>query len=421
MGGSQSTDIPSGGNEGFHVHGVQDNSPAETAGLEPFFDFILTIGNTRLNRNNDTFKDLLKANAEKPVKLEVYSMKAAKVREVEVVPSNMWGGQGLLGASVRFCSFEGAHEHIWHVLDIEPNSPAALAGLQPHTDYIVGADQVMQESEDFFSLIEAFEGKPVKLLIYNSETDTTRDVMVTPNGAWGGEGSLGCGIGYGYLHRIPTQPAVPEKKIETPAPPLASALPESPENGFKEAPLVAPSSPTDRSTESPGLEHGLADPTVDNPPLPPPIHRVMDPGFPPGSMDVPITHDVSKILNVSLSSSSSSSNAATESNAGTNGFLTNEELDLHSDQGSAVTPEVLTPVSSAPHAAAAAASSVQPEPDQDLSDATTTSFPTSAETSPDTDHTKSLPEDQKEHPSQEEDATSHDPQLTRDETEESLG
>lgn len=418
MGGSQSTDIPSGGNDGFHVHGIQDNSPAQKAGLEPYFDFILTIGNTRLNKNNDTFKDLLKANAEKPVKLEVYNMKAAKVREVEVVPSNMWGGQGLLGASVRFCSFDGAHEHIWHVLDIEPNSPAALAGLQPHTDYIVGADQVMQESEDFYSLIEAFEGKPLKLLVYNSETDTTRDVMVTPNGAWGGEGSLGCGIGYGYLHRIPIQPAVPEKKIEIPAPPVASAVPESPENGYKEAPLVAPSSPTDRSTESPGLEHGLADLTVDTSLCPPPIHRVMDPEFPPGPMDVPAAHDVSKILNTSLSSSSSSSNVATESNAGTNGFLTNEELDLNSEQGSAVTPEGLTSVSSAPNADA---SSVQTEPDQDLSDTTATSLPISAEMSPDTDHTESLPEDQKEHPSEEEDATSHNPKLTRDEAGESLG
>ena len=26
-----------------------------------------------------------------------------------------------------------------------------------------------------------------------------------PNGAWGGEGSIGAGIGYGYLHRIPTR------------------------------------------------------------------------------------------------------------------------------------------------------------------------------------------------------------------------
>lgn len=53
---------------------------------------------------------------EKPVKLEVFSMKTMRVREVEVVPSNMWGGQGLLGASVRFCSCRRASEHVWHVL-----------------------------------------------------------------------------------------------------------------------------------------------------------------------------------------------------------------------------------------------------------------------------------------------------------------
>lgn len=60
--------------------------------------------------------DLLKANVEKPVKLEVFNMKTMRVREVEVVPSNMWGGPGLLGASVRFCSFHRASEHVWHVL-----------------------------------------------------------------------------------------------------------------------------------------------------------------------------------------------------------------------------------------------------------------------------------------------------------------
>lgn len=36
--------------------------------------------------------------------------------EVSLVPSNTWGGQGLLGVSIRFCSFEGAAENVWHVL-----------------------------------------------------------------------------------------------------------------------------------------------------------------------------------------------------------------------------------------------------------------------------------------------------------------
>ncbi|KAG1934267.1 Golgi reassembly-stacking protein [Pimephales promelas] len=129
-----------------------------------------------------------------------------RIRELEVVPSNMWGGQGLLGASVRFCTFQGANHNVWHVLDVEGNSPAELAGLKPYSDYIVGADQVLQESEDFFSLIEASEGKALKLLVYNTRWDRCREVMITPNAAWGGEGSLGCGVGFGYLHRIPMRP-----------------------------------------------------------------------------------------------------------------------------------------------------------------------------------------------------------------------
>uniref|UniRef100_A0A3Q2E9T2 Golgi reassembly stacking protein 1a n=1 Tax=Cyprinodon variegatus TaxID=28743 RepID=A0A3Q2E9T2_CYPVA len=208
MGLTQSSDAPEGGTYGYHVHGVQPNSPAEKAGLQPFFDFILSLDNKRLSEENEQLKELLKANVERAVKMEVYSTKSTRVRELEVVPSNMWGGQGLLGASVRFCSYQGANENVWHVLDVEASSPAALAGLQPYGDYIVGADQVLQDSEDFFSLIEAHEGKPLKLLVYNTQTDSCREVMVTPNGAWGGEGSLGCGIGYGYLHRIPVNPEV---------------------------------------------------------------------------------------------------------------------------------------------------------------------------------------------------------------------
>lgn len=68
------------------------------------------------NEENELLKELLKANMERIVKMEVYSTKTMRVRELDVVPSNMWGGQGLLGASVRFCSYQGASENVWHVL-----------------------------------------------------------------------------------------------------------------------------------------------------------------------------------------------------------------------------------------------------------------------------------------------------------------
>ncbi|XP_035287390.1 Golgi reassembly-stacking protein 1-like [Anguilla anguilla] len=305
MGLTQSSDAPSEGTDGYHVHGVQENSPAEKAGLEPFFDFIISIGNYKLYRDNDTLKDQLQANREKPVKMEVYSTKAMSVRELEVVPSNMWGGQGLLGASVRFCSFQGANENVWHVLDVDPNSPAAIAGLQAHIDFIVGADQVLHDSEDFFSLIESYEGKALKLLVYNTETDQCRDVVVTPNGAWGGEGSLGCGIGYGYLHRIPVRPVTPkESTASTPSPlPEENPTPELPTNGYTEVSLIAASGQIEKAEMA--LEHDLIthpEPLLDCS-LPPPIQRVMDPGFSELS-EGPVTElsEVPDRLDLSISS-----------------------------------------------------------------------------------------------------------------------
>uniref|UniRef100_A0A673A5F7 Golgi reassembly stacking protein 2 n=1 Tax=Sphaeramia orbicularis TaxID=375764 RepID=A0A673A5F7_9TELE len=257
MGGSQSVEIPGGGSEGYHVLRVQENSPGHRAGLEPFFDFIVSINNTRLNKDNDTLKDLLKASVEKPVKMLVYSSKTLELRESTVTPSNLWGGQGLLGVSIRFCSFEGANENVWHVLEVEPNSPAALAGLRPHTDYIIGADTVMNESEDLFSLIESHEGKGLKLYVYNTDTDNCREVVITPNSSWGGEGSLGCGIGYGYLHRIPTRPFEEGKKFSFPG--NSPSEPVSPlKDGFTEVQLSAVTPPPTAPTVPSGLEDSLS-------------------------------------------------------------------------------------------------------------------------------------------------------------------
>ncbi|KAG7224930.1 hypothetical protein INR49_014846 [Caranx melampygus] len=271
MGLPQSSFLSDGGtNSGYHVHGVQAESPALKAGLEPFFDFILSIGNTRLNKESDLLKDLLKANVEKAVKLEVYNSKTQRVRELEVTPSNMWGGQGLLGASVRFCSFEGANENVWHVLDVEANSPAALAGLIAHDDFIVGADQVLQDSEDFFSLIEANEGKPLKLLVYNTQSDQCREVVVTPNGAWGGEGSLGCGIGYGYLHRIPTRPVLPNNQNKSVVQSTAAGSTEElPASDHTEVPSVAEcSSPSVGETDLNQSKGAVQDLSVTSPTSP---------------------------------------------------------------------------------------------------------------------------------------------------------
>ncbi|KFQ13075.1 Golgi reassembly-stacking protein 1, partial [Leptosomus discolor] len=327
---------------------VQENSPAQQGGLEPFFDFIIAIGHTRLNKENNMLKDLLKANAEKAVKLEVYNIKTMKIREVEVIPSNMWGGQGLLGASVRFCSFQGANEHVWHVLDVELASPAALAGLQPYTDYIVGSDQILQESEDFFSLIESHEGKPLKLMVYNTEADSIREVVVTPNGAWGGEGSLGCGIGYGYLHRIPTQSIIAKKKPESkpPSPLPEAGTPVPSTNGYTETPLLAPTSQGDNSEMVMNSDHptdqemsGYSPESSLSPP--PPLQRVMDPGF--LDMSGISFPELTNLTSVSNMTSSAPFNVpAADASVSTDKLTSNHDAAAYFENARALDPEDVT-------------------------------------------------------------------------------
>lgn len=194
---------------------MQDNSPGQLAGLEAFFDFVVAIGSTRLDQDNDTLKELLKKNVDKEINMTIYSSKTQNIRVVNITPSSSWGGQGLLGVSIRFCSFEGANENVWHILEVHPSSPAETAGLRSFSDYIIGADSILHESEDLFSLIEAHEAKQLKIYVYNADEDKCREVVIIPNSKWGGEGSLGCGIGFGYLHRIPMRISTPTKSEVT--------------------------------------------------------------------------------------------------------------------------------------------------------------------------------------------------------------
>lgn len=228
MGSASSTpEVPGGGYDGYHVLKVSENSPSHAAGLEPFFDYILSINDERLNKDDDRLKQICKQNIDKPVSLTVYSSKDQSVRQCSLTPSNTWGGNGVLGLSIRHCSFEGASENIWHILDVQPNSPAAIAGIRSQTDYIIAADSFQDDRDDLFALVERFNMKPLRLYVYNSALDKCREVTITPNNNWGGEGSLGCGIGYGYLHRIPkaaTLRGVADQKNPSPSPLPGSSL-----------------------------------------------------------------------------------------------------------------------------------------------------------------------------------------------------
>lgn len=95
-------------------------------------------------------------------------------------------------------------EDVWHILDVAPNSPADLAGLLPYGDYIIGSPEGLLKGESGLGeLVDDYLQQPLRLYVYNHEYDVTRLLTIEPSRSWGGQGALGCTLGYGALHRIP--------------------------------------------------------------------------------------------------------------------------------------------------------------------------------------------------------------------------
>lgn len=261
--------------QGYHVVRVAAGSPAHLAGIEPFFDFCVGIDGVALDPTKDVdgagdatglgaWKSLEEREGTQ-VTLNVWNSKRQQLREVSLIPSRQWSSQpstssingtsseatsqpSLLGLSLRLCNPSQALSHVWHILEILEGSPAESAGLVPFGDFVIGwPGGVLQAEGDFYELVEAHTDRALRLYVYNSDYDHTREVIIVPNREWGGEGLLGCGVGYGLLHRIPKpqdlpkvppelsshededgEEAVPEDQMKTPrigGPPSAFATP----------------------------------------------------------------------------------------------------------------------------------------------------------------------------------------------------
>ncbi len=132
-----------------------------------------------------------------------------------------FGGNGYLGLFVRFDTYIGTRDNALRVLvrhiarlpwrrsqrvlsiaslacplqEVKPDSPADLAGLTAREDYILAADDCVFEGlDEFGDYLADKEGDTISLFVYNSASDTVRDVaiMVT-NTPWGEHDETGLG------------------------------------------------------------------------------------------------------------------------------------------------------------------------------------------------------------------------------------
>lgn len=205
---------------GLRILNKKEKCPLD---VEAFFDYIIgcngvditnyleinTQTGTVSMQNWINFMDHEVNVSNNDITLLIYSAKGNVEREI-VVKSTQFHQNGGLAVSVQLTPLNSS-QYVWHVLTVQPNSPAYSAGIMPD-EYILQCEDGLLATggEELLSRVIQSQyvknnNKPLELIlyIYNYEADCVRPVRVMIREDWGGRGLLGCDIGYGLLHRIP--------------------------------------------------------------------------------------------------------------------------------------------------------------------------------------------------------------------------
>ena len=128
---------------GFRVHRVEAGSPGDDAGLCSILDYIVVANGKRLDSDDGSFVRMIQDCKNTEMRLCVFNTHTLRTRETVLVPSESWGGSGLLGITIRFDVTHPLDKHTLHVLDVYKDSPASAAGLDAYNDYILGVGDLL--------------------------------------------------------------------------------------------------------------------------------------------------------------------------------------------------------------------------------------------------------------------------------------
>eukprot|EP00297_Palpitomonas_bilix_P026245 CAMPEP_0113895928 /NCGR_PEP_ID=MMETSP0780_2-20120614/17679_1 /TAXON_ID=652834 /ORGANISM="Palpitomonas bilix" /LENGTH=292 /DNA_ID=CAMNT_0000886901 /DNA_START=142 /DNA_END=1016 /DNA_ORIENTATION=+ /assembly_acc=CAM_ASM_000599 len=223
------------GTAGYRVMRVENDSPAQHAGLCAFLDYITEVEGKDFGKVNDSaFRSAMvsKIGGGEEVKMRVYSTLRRSFRDVYLKPTlipNQSGG----GKPRPYVGLGYQHEEFqvisafWRILSVEDGSPSHKAGLEGSADYIIGTTEgPFRTPSSFEALLTSSVDKEVHVVVYHSKVNEengsaveegTREVTLVPSRKWEkGEASLlGARVGGPPRHAIP-QPSTTDE-VRSPA------------------------------------------------------------------------------------------------------------------------------------------------------------------------------------------------------------
>eukprot|EP01056_Protomagalhaensia_sp_Gyna25_P000242 Protomagalhaensia_sp_Gyna_25__241@NODE_1112_length_2178_cov_89_732585_g881_i0_p1_GENE_NODE_1112_length_2178_cov_89_732585_g881_i0NODE_1112_length_2178_cov_89_732585_g881_i0_p1_ORF_typecomplete_len357_score34_89GRASP55_65/PF04495_14/2_4e12GRASP55_65/PF04495_14/9_2e15PDZ_2/PF13180_6/0_022PDZ_2/PF13180_6/0_1PDZ_6/PF17820_1/0_067PDZ_6/PF17820_1/83_NODE_1112_length_2178_cov_89_732585_g881_i010752145 len=201
MGNEGSTPIDAG----FRVLKVHPNSLAAELKLEPYYDFIVSIGDRPVTPHKRLGIQIIEAAATEDPELGIYNAAKRTARRVRI-PRPEWGEPIQLGAVVRYLEYSKVYDKGLKVLKVFENTPAAKIGLVPQEDWLVATPEgpLCTSTELARALCKAYvEQVPLGLVVYSIKAGSTRELYFTPALGSTGNPILGAELGEGPDHRLP--------------------------------------------------------------------------------------------------------------------------------------------------------------------------------------------------------------------------
>ena len=197
----------------FRIYKIYNYSPLKKLDLKELSDFIIPPKD--LQEKKISFKEYLRQNINKKIKLKIFSLLYRKVKEIEIELNETFNNkEGVLGCELNYENFIQAQEKLLHVIKIKENSFAKNSlYLIENQDYIIGIktvidgkyfpinnDEINNLILGFVEILKSNKGKECEFYIYNIKRGIKIILTKIPDDE---NFSLGCDVAYGKVHQFP--------------------------------------------------------------------------------------------------------------------------------------------------------------------------------------------------------------------------